>query len=94
MMIAGRLISGVFLVAGIIGIHRQKFLVVDAISAFLGIIIWFGIGYAGGSSFAVIRTCIIKIEHVAALMLIILAVVSLLYVHFRSRRHGEVKTRD
>ena len=93
MMFAGRLMSGVFLVAGIIGVSPPRFLMADAISALMGIIIWFAIGYAGGSSLAVIRTGIIRIEHVAAFLLIILAVVLLLYVHFRTRRHGEMKPR-
>ncbi|MDA8085270.1 MAG: DedA family protein [Nitrospiraceae bacterium] len=85
MMLAGRLISGVFLVAGITGVPRQRFLAADAISAFVAVIIWFAIGYAGGSSFTVIRAGIVKIEHVAVLLSLIFAVAILLYVHFRSR---------
>ncbi|MDA8174010.1 MAG: VTT domain-containing protein [Nitrospiraceae bacterium] len=92
MLLAGRLISGVFLVAGIIGISRQKFLIVDAISAFVAIIIWLGIGYVGGSSFRVIRTGIVRIEHVAALLLIILTIALVLYVYFRTRGHGDMKS--
>jgi membrane protein DedA with SNARE-associated domain len=92
MLVAGRLISGVFLVAGIIGISRQRFLIVDSVSAFLAIIIWLAIGYAGGKSFDVIRTGIIRIEHMAALLLIMLVVVLLLYVYFRSRGRGEMET--
>jgi membrane protein DedA with SNARE-associated domain len=90
-LIVGRLISGTFLVAGIMGMSFIKFLVVDVISALIAIIIWFGIGYLGGYSLEVIKSGITRTGHIAALLFTVLTVISLLYIHLRSRKQGRMK---
>jgi membrane protein DedA with SNARE-associated domain len=90
-LIVGRLVSGTFLVAGIMGMSFIKFLVVDVISALIAIIIWFGIGYLGGYSLEVMKSGITRIGHIAALLFTVLTVVSLLFIHIRSKRQGRMK---
>jgi membrane protein DedA with SNARE-associated domain len=87
-LIGGRLIGEIFLVAGIMRMPLLKFLTVDAISSLFTIAIWVGIGYAGGHSLQVIRKDISRIEHIAIILVIVLLVIYLLFRYFKSRRNN------
>lgn len=87
-LIGGRLIGEIFLVAGIMRMPLLKFLTVDAISSLFTIAIWVGIGYAGGHSLQVIKNDITRIEHIAIILVIVLLVIYLLFRYFKSRRNN------
>lgn len=89
-IIGGHLVSGIFLVAGIMRMSLSKFLMADAIASILTIIIWVGIGYAGGYSLQVIKKDITRVEHIAILLIIILIVIWLLFRYFKSRQDKNI----
>ena len=68
----------------------SKFLMADAIASILTIIIWVGIGYAGGYSLQVIKKDITRVEHIAILLIIILIVIWLLFRYFKSRQDKNI----
>lgn len=82
--IVGRLISGVFLVAGMLKMPFHKVAAIDVISAILAIGLWVGIGYAGGSSLAAISRDIKHMEHIGIIAAVIATVLWLFYRYFRS----------
>jgi membrane protein DedA with SNARE-associated domain len=85
-LIGGRLISGIFIVAGILKMPFSKLMVIDAISSLFAVTIWVGIGYVGGHSLQVIMNDITRIEHIGILSVIILLAIYLMYRYFKSRR--------
>jgi membrane protein DedA with SNARE-associated domain len=85
-LIGGRLISGIFLVAGILGISFSKILIIDTISSLFAIAFWTGIGYIGGNSLQIIKKDITRIEHLAILLAVILLSIYLLFRYFKSRK--------
>jgi membrane protein DedA with SNARE-associated domain len=89
-LIGGRLIGEIFLVAGIMRMPLLKFLTVDAISSLFTIAIWVGIGYTGGYSLQVIKKDITRVEHIAILLIIILIVIWLLFRYFKSRQNKNI----
>lgn len=84
-LIGGRLIGEIFLVAGIMRMPLSKLLIIDAISSLVSIGLWGGIGYVGGHSLQVIKKDITRVEHVAVLLIIILLVIYLLLRYFKIR---------
>ncbi len=87
-MIGGRLIGEIFLVAGILKMSRTKFLAIDVFSALLTVAIWVGLGYLGGHTLQkVIKQDIVRIEHI--LVFLIVSIASYLFFRhiFWSRKH-------
>ena len=70
----GRLLPGlraqIFLVAGVLRMHRALFLVTDAVSAALTMVLWGGLGYLGATNITTIKSHISRIELFAFLVLI------------------------
>jgi membrane protein DedA with SNARE-associated domain len=70
----GRLLPGlraqIFLVAGVLHMHRTLFLVTDAVSAALTMVLWGGLGYLGATNITTIKSHISRIELFAFLVLI------------------------
>lgn len=87
--VVGRLMSGIFLVAGVLEMPFKKVLLLDILSALMGIAVWVGIGYAGGSSLGIITKDIRHIEHIGILIGIAVVVVWLFYKHFSSGHSGQ-----
>jgi membrane protein DedA with SNARE-associated domain len=85
-LIGGRLISGIFIVAGILKMPFSKLMAVDAVSSLFAVAIWVGIGYIGGNSLQVIKKDITRIEHIGILFVIILLAIYLMYRYFKSQR--------
>jgi len=70
----GRLLPGlraqIFLVAGVLHMHRTLFLVTDAVSAALTMVLWGGLGYLGATNITTLKSHISRIELFAFLVLI------------------------
>jgi len=75
----GRLIGEIFLVAGILKMPRWKFIIIDALSSLLTVIIWIGLAYMGGHILQIIREDIARIEHILIYFLISIVI----YFSFR-----------
>ncbi len=78
--IGGRLIGEIFLVAGILKMPRWKFIIIDALSSLLTVVIWIGLGYIGGHTLQIIREDIARIEHILIYFLMAI-VISLFFRH-------------
>jgi membrane protein DedA with SNARE-associated domain len=78
--IGGRLIGEIFLVAGILKMPRLKFLIIDALSSLLTVVLWIGLGYIGGHTLQIIREDIARIEHILLYFLVAMAI-SLFFRH-------------
>jgi membrane-associated protein len=78
----------IFLVAGVMKISWQKFLIVDATSALLTITWWGGVGYWGGNSVQALRRDITNIEQIAMIILAISVGSALLFRYFKKRRNA------
>ncbi len=74
-ILLGRHVAGlraqIFLVSGIMRMPALKFLVTDAVSSLFTMALMIGAGYWGGNSFKFIKQGIVKIEHIAILVVIV-----------------------
>ena len=66
-----------------------KFLITDAITIPMTMLIMIGMGYMGGNSLQIIKRDITRIEHWGILLIIILFVIYLLINFIKSRREDE-----
>ena len=66
-----------------------KFLITDAITIPVTMLIMIGMGYMGGNSLQIIKRDITRIEHWGILLIIILFVIYLLINFIKSRREDE-----
>ena len=81
-MIGGRLIGEIFLVAGILKMSRIKFLAIDVLSSLLTVAIWVGLGYVGGHTLQkIIKQDMVRIEHITVFFMAAI-VIYLLFRHF------------
>jgi len=85
--IAGRLVSGIFLIAGIMKMPLSKLFVYDIASTFFAIIVWGGIGYISGNSLEIIKKDITRIEHFTILIVALLLTVFLFYKRLKSSKN-------
>jgi membrane protein DedA with SNARE-associated domain len=85
--IAGRLVSGIFLIAGIVKMPLSKLFVYDIASTFFAIIFWGGIGYISGNSLAIITKDITRIEHFAILIVAFFLTGFLFYKRLKSSKN-------
>lgn len=79
-LIGGRLIGEIFLVAGILKMPRSKFLTIDALSSLLTVVVWVGLGYVGGHTLQIIKEDLKRIEHILIYLLIAIGI-SLFFRH-------------
>jgi membrane protein DedA with SNARE-associated domain len=74
-ILLGRHVAGlraqIFLVSGIMRMPALKFLITDAVSSLFTMALMIGAGYWGGNSIKFIRQGIVKIEHIAILVVIV-----------------------
>lgn len=81
-MIGGRLIGEIFLVAGILKMSRIKFLTIDVLSSLLTVAIWVGLGYVGGHTLQkIIKKDMVRIEHITVFFMASI-VIYLFFRHF------------
>ncbi len=73
----------IFLVAGVMRMHPLKFLIADAATSLITIILMGGIGYVGGNSVQVLRKDLTRIEHIAIIVFIILFIMWIVLKYFR-----------
>jgi membrane protein DedA with SNARE-associated domain len=76
--------------AGVMKMPVAKFLITDAITIPVTMLIMVGLGYIGGNSLKIIKSDITRIEHLAILLIIFLFVLFLLIKFFKSRRGHEI----
>jgi len=81
-MIGGHLLGEIFLVAGVMKMPVSKFIISDAIASLFAIAVWTEIGYIGGNSLEIIRRDIIRVEHMAILLITLLLTIFLFYKRF------------
>ena len=79
----------IFVVAGVMRMAPEKFLVADAISALFTIGLWGGVGYLGGNSLQVLKRDITRIEHIAIIVLVVLFACWVIYVYFKGNKKFE-----
>jgi len=75
--------------AGVMRMPVAKFLITDAITIPVTMLIMIGMGYMGGNSLQIIKRDITRIEHWGILLIIILFVIYLLINFIKSRREDE-----
>jgi len=78
-----------FVVAGVMRMAPEKFLVADAISALFTIGLWGGVGYLGGNSLQVLKRDITRIEHIGIIVLVVLFACWIVYVYFKGNKKFE-----
>jgi membrane protein DedA with SNARE-associated domain len=76
----------IFLAAGVTGMSAIKFLLADAASAILTVTLMVGIGYLGGNSIQILRKDVMRIEHAAIVVFLILLAAWIFFIYFKSRR--------
>lgn len=79
----------IFLISGVVGISRLKFLIADGLSAIITISVMLGLGYVGGNTLQSLRKDITRIDHIFFLVLFLFIAGWLILRYFRDRRkHG------
>lgn len=85
----GRHLAGlraqIFLVSGALKMSTSKFVLADALSSLLTMIIMIGAGYLGGNSLEVLKRDLSRIEHLAIVLLVGALVIYLFYKYFNPR---------
>jgi membrane protein DedA with SNARE-associated domain len=71
----GHLLSGIFIIMGILKTPFSKFLIADAVVSIFAVAAWVGLGYIGGESFQVIASDVRKFWHFSIFLLIALVAV-------------------
>jgi membrane protein DedA with SNARE-associated domain len=91
-LLAGRLIWGVraqvLMAAGVMRMPRPKFLMTDAVSAFLTMILWVGIGCWGGGHIPVLREDIIRTQKIILVGLAVITPIAVLFRFYKNRFVG------
>ena len=86
----GRLLPGlraqIFLVAGVLHMHRTLFLATDAVSAALTMGLWGGMGYLGAANITTLRSHRSKIELFVFFVLLATIGGGAIFTYFRNRR--------
>jgi membrane protein DedA with SNARE-associated domain len=89
-LIGGRLIGEIFLVAGILKMPRFKFLMIDALSSLFTVAIWVGLGFMGGHTLQIIKHDIVRIEHLIVFLIVSFVIYLLLRHIFWSGRYKKI----
>jgi membrane protein DedA with SNARE-associated domain len=88
-ILLGRHVAGlraqIFLVSGIMRMPSLKFLVTDAVSSLLTMALMIGAGYWGGNSFKFIKQGLVRIEHIAILVVIIFILFYSIYRYLKPK---------
>jgi membrane protein DedA with SNARE-associated domain len=92
MVFAGRHFVGfrapIFVMAGIMGLPRTKFLIADALSVIITIFVMVGLGYGGGSILLILKKDITRIDYLLFLAIILLLAGWILRRYFMERLKG------
>lgn len=80
----------IFLVAGVLKMNWEKFLLADGISALLTITFWGGLGYVGGNQIQALRGDIANIEQIIMITLVAL-VGSVVFLRYLKRRRDDLR---
>ncbi|MBI5050203.1 MAG: DedA family protein [Nitrospirae bacterium] len=75
----------IFLAAGVMRMSALKFIMADAVSSILTIVLMVGLGYAGGNSLEVIKNDITRIEHIGILLVVTVLAIYLFLRYFKTR---------
>jgi membrane protein DedA with SNARE-associated domain len=98
MIVAGRHMAGlrvpIFMISGMVGITRLKFLLVDAISAVFSVTITVGLGYFAGNSLLIIKRNMARVDHIIILALTALVLGVILISFFRRRKKEKYLSRE
>ena len=78
----------IFLVAGLMGMSRKKFIMADGTSALFTITLWGGLGYIGGNQVQAIKEEIINIRQIGMVILLVVAGSILLFRHIKKKRNS------
>ena len=88
-ILLGRHVAGlraqIFLVSGIMRMPALKFLAADAVSSLFTMTLMIGAGYWGGNSIKFIKQGIVKIEHIAILVVILFILLYSVYRYLKPR---------
>ena len=76
----------IFIGAGVMKMSAIKFLMADGTSALFTITLMGGIGYLGGNSIQVLKKDIMRIEHMAIVVLVILIAGGTIFWYFKSSK--------
>ena len=76
----------IFLVAGVMRMSTLKFVLADAASAILTMMLMVGIGFLGGNSLQVLQKDLKRVEHIGILILAILFTGWIVYKYFKNRK--------
>ncbi len=74
------------LATGVFRMQPVKFLIADAVTIPVTMLIMIGLGYVGGSSLQIVKKDITRIEHITLLVVLLPVAVSILYRFFKGRR--------
>jgi len=78
----------IFLVAGLMGMSRKKFIMADGTSALFTITLWGGLGYIGGNQVQAIKEEIINIRQIGMVILLVVAGSILLFRYIKKKRNS------
>jgi membrane protein DedA with SNARE-associated domain len=84
-VVVGRILSGTFIMAGILGVPFKKVAAFDAVSAALAVVIWSAIGYLGANSLEGIERDVTRLEHWAVLAGMAVLGIYLLYQNLKKK---------
>jgi membrane protein DedA with SNARE-associated domain len=91
-IVIGRHIIGIraqlLISAGVMKMPVAKFIITDALTIPISMLIMIGAGYVGGNSLKIFKKDITRIEHLGVLLIIVLFVAYLLIKFFRSRKES------
>lgn len=90
MIVAGRHVAGlrtpIFLISGIVGVRRLKFLLVDAISAVFSISGMLALGYFAGNSLLVLKRNMARVDHIVIVAIAAIIMGSILIGYYKYRK--------
>ena len=78
----------IFLVAGLMGMSRKKFIMADGTSALFTITLWGGLGYIGGNQVQAIKEEIINIRQIGIVILLVVTGSILLFRYIKKKRNS------
>lgn len=76
----------IFLAAGVIKMPYKRFLMADGTSALLSMVLWGGLGFAGGNSIELLRRDITTLEQIVTVILAAVVGSVLLFRYFKKRK--------
>ena len=75
----------IFLVSGIMRMPTLKFFIADALSSIITMALMIGIGYWGGNSLKLLRRGLVRIEHIAILVILFSIIIYSFYRYLKPK---------